>query len=49
MKYKLTRETKVVEGVTVYRIQATTDFFAIKKGDLGGFVEKEANLSLLVS
>lgn len=49
MKYKLTKETKVVDGVTVYRIQATTDFFAIKKGDLGGFVEKEANLSQVCS
>ena len=45
MKYKLTNETKVVDGVTVYRIQATVDFSDVKKGDLGGFVEKEDNLS----
>lgn len=35
MKYKLTNETKMVDGVTVYRIQATTDFVAIKKRELG--------------
>lgn len=35
MKYKMTNETRVVDGVTVYHIQATTDCVDVKRGDLG--------------
>ena len=44
-KYKLTEETINVNGKTLYRIEALKDFGYIKKGDKGGFVEKEENLS----
>jgi len=44
-KYKLTDKTKVVNGHTLCRIQALKDFSDVKKGDLGGWVEKEENLS----
>lgn len=44
-KYELTNESVEIEGVTVYRIKALKDFADVKKGDLGGFVEKENNLS----
>ena len=44
-KYKLTDETKVFMGAIVHRIEALRDFSGIKKGDLGGWVEKEDNLS----
>lgn len=45
--FKLTNETKVFFGVTCYRIQATKNLpkYNITKGDLGGFVEKETNIS----
>ena len=46
MKYKLlTDETKVHEGVTLYRIQSLKDFSDVKSGDKGGWIEKESNLS----
>ena len=44
-KYKLTNETIVVNGITLYRIEALKDFSDVKEGDKGGFVESEANLS----
>ena len=44
-KYKLTEETIIVNGRTLYRIEALRDFAYIKKGNKGGFVEKENNLS----
>lgn len=44
-KYELTSESKIVYGIMVYRIKALKDFGSVKKGDLGGFVEKEDNLS----
>jgi len=40
MKYRLTGETIKKDGFTLYRIQATKDFGNIRKGDLGGFVER---------
>ena len=45
-KYKLTK-TKKECGYTLYQIEALTDIklFNIKKGDKGGWVEKEDNLS----
>ena len=44
-KYKLTDETISVNGRTLYRIEALKDFGDVKKGDKGGYVEKEENLS----
>ena len=44
-KYKLTKETINVFNKTLYRIEALRDFNDVKKGDKGGFVEKEDNLS----
>ena len=44
-KYKLTEETIEVNGITLYRIEAVRDFANIKKGDKGGFIENEKNLS----
>ena len=44
-KYKLTDETIEVEGKVLYRIEALKDFCEIKKGDKGGFIESEDNLS----
>jgi hypothetical protein len=44
-KYKLTRETKEVGGIKLCRIQALRDFNDVKKGDKGGWIEKEENLS----
>ena len=44
-KYKLTYETIEVEGKALYRIEALKDFCEIKKGDKGGFIESEDNLS----
>lgn len=50
MKYELTNETIKVGGRTLYRIRALKDFNTftgfVQKGDLGGFVENEFNLSL---
>ena len=44
-KYKLTDETIEVEGKVLYRIEALKDFCEIKKGDKGGFIESDDNLS----
>lgn len=44
-KYKLTDERITVDGRKLYRIGALKDFSCIKKGDKGGFVEHEGNLS----
>ena len=46
-KYELTDETKVFAGVTVHRIRALIDIprYRVNAGDLGGFIEKESNLS----
>lgn len=45
MKYKLTEETQRYYGRDLYRIQALKDFGDVKAGELGGWVEKESNLS----
>ncbi len=47
LKFKLTTESRVCFGVTLFRIEATVDIPSrgIKKGDKGGWVEKESNLS----
>lgn len=44
-KYKLTNEIINVDGYTFYRIEALRDFSDVKKGDKGGFIENEENLS----
>ena len=46
-KYKLTDETIEFNGVKLYRIEALKDFSLVKKGDKGGFVQSEENLSQL--
>ena len=46
VKFKLTDEYKINSmGVKVFRIEATASWGSIKKGDKGGFVEKESNIS----
>lgn len=45
-KYKLTNKyITLYSGRTLYRIQAIKDFSDVKKGDLGGYIESEYNLS----
>lgn len=44
-KYILTEETKEVGGHILHKIQAVRDFGDVQKGDLGGWVESEENLS----
>ena len=44
-KYELTAETKVVCGKTLHRIKALISFGYIEVGELGGWIEKEENLS----
>ena len=44
-KYKLTEETINVYGRTLHRIESLRDFGNVKKGDKGGFIENEDNLS----
>lgn len=44
-KYVLTDETITIKGRTLYRIKALKDFGEVKAGDLGGFIEREENLS----
>ena len=44
-KYELTNETINHNGTTLYRIKALRDFNDVKKNSLGGFIEKEDNLS----
>ena len=44
-KYKLTEETIKVYDKTLYRIEALRNFSDVKKGDKGGYIEKEENLS----
>lgn len=44
-KYELTDEKIEVCGKTLYRIRALRDFSNVSTGDLGGFVERESNLS----
>lgn len=47
-KYKLTDETIQItrngKEVILHRIEALQDFNGVKAGDLGGYVESEANL-----
>lgn len=45
MKYRITSETKVVNNVTLHRIECVTAFRDVKAGDKGGWIENEGNLS----
>ena len=44
-KYEFTGETKVRFGHILHRIRALISFGEIEAGELGGWIEKEANLS----
>jgi len=45
-KYEILKDTeKDFFGHNVYRIRALKDFGNVKKGDIGGYVESEYNLS----
>ena len=44
-KYELTNESIEYYGRVLYRIKALKDFSNVKAGDLGGFIEREENLS----
>jgi carbonic anhydrase/acetyltransferase-like protein (isoleucine patch superfamily) len=45
MKYSLTKNTKEWFGKTLFQIKAEISFGSVSKGELGGYIEKEANLS----
>ena len=45
MKYKLTTNTKIHFGIKLFQIEAIVSFGDIKKGEVGGWVEREDNLS----
>lgn len=44
-KYELTTHTVKKHNKKLFQIKALRDFSNVKKGDLGGYIEKEANLS----
>ena len=44
-KYKLTDECITIGEHKLYRIEALKDFYIVEKGDKGGFIESEENLS----
>lgn len=45
-KYEILKDTeKYFFGHKLYRIKALRDFSDVKKGDIGGYVESEKNLS----
>ena len=44
-KYELTDEIIDVDGHILHRIKAIRNFDSVKVGELGGFIEKESNLS----
>ena len=45
-KYIITDVSKEVFGVKVFQIKALISFGSVSKGDLGGYIEKEGNLSV---
>lgn len=47
MKYRILKKDTILndDGVKLYRIQSVIDFGKIKTGALGGYIEKENNLS----
>ena len=44
-KYEFSEETLEIDDHILHRIVALKDFSDVKKGELGGFVEKESNLA----
>lgn len=41
-KYKSREDlTKKYNGITLYRVEALKDFGNVKKGELGGYIEKK--------
>ena len=44
-KYKLTNNKKETIFGTLFQIEALIDFGNVKRGELGGWIEKEENLS----
>ena len=44
-KYELTQNSIKIDNKTLYQIKALKDFGSVKKGDLGGYIESEKNLS----
>lgn len=44
-KYEMTNEVIEFEGRILHRVRALRDFGNVKKGDLGGFIGEERNLS----
>ena len=48
-KYELLNKDIIeLGGITLFRIKALISFGNVKKGELGGYVEKEDNLCTLV-
>ena len=46
MKYKLNKSTvKTWSGKALFQIEATVSFGSVVKGEVGGYIEKEENLS----
>ena len=45
MKYKFTGKTKINLGRTLHQIVCVTAFASVTSGEIGGWVEKENNLS----
>ena len=45
MKYRITSETKVVDNITLHRIECVTAFGDVECGAKGGWIESEKNLS----
>ena len=45
MKYKITDETRVVENITLHRIECVTAFSDVECGEKGGWIESYNNLS----
>lgn len=46
-KYMLTGESIVSNNITLYRIKALKSFSYVKEGELGGYIQREGNLSQL--
>lgn len=44
-KYELTTECKEIGNIKLFRVKALTSFGNVKAGELGGYIEKEDNLS----
>ena len=44
-KYEFTGETKVIFGTALHQIIAVRDFSDVTSGEIGGWIEKEENLS----